>query len=178
MAGMKYSFNGKTPRFEGERIFTAPGADIIGDVVLKEDVSIWFNATLRGDLEPITVGRGSNIQDGSTVHTDTGIPTVIGDDVTVGHNCIIHGCEIGDGTLIGMGAVVLSGARIGRNCLVAAGSLVTGKTRCGDGVMLMGAPARVVKNLDEETIAAGLANSRRYVEKKNHYLAEGVGLPD
>ena len=171
---MIYDYDGKTPEFRGTRIFIAPGADVIGEVVLEEDSSVWFNATLRGDLEPIHLGRGSNVQDGSTVHTDTGIPTSIGADVTIGHNCVIHGCEIGDGSLIGMGSTILSGAKIGRNCLIGAGSLVTGSTVVPDGMMALGSPAKVLKPLGEGAIAKGLANSRRYVEKKDHYLEQGI----
>ena len=174
---MIYEYDGKSPDLRGRRIFIAPGADVIGAVILEEDTSIWFNATLRGDVEPISVGRGSNVQDGSSVHTDTGIPTVIGEDVTIGHNCVIHGCSIGDGSLIGMGSIILSGARIGKNCLVGAGSLVTGSTDCPDGMLLMGSPAKVIKPLKEGVIAKGLENCRRYVGKKNQYLAQGNRQP-
>ena len=175
---MIYPFNNKRPRLNGERIFVAPGADLIGDVTLEEDSGIWFNATLRGDLEPITVGEGSNVQDGSTVHTDRGFPVEIGRDVTIGHNCVIHGCTIGDGSLIGMGAVVLTGAKIGKNCLIAAGSLVTGKTEVPDGMMAMGSPAKVVKSLKEGVIARNLENSAHYVTNKDAYLAQGLGQPE
>lgn len=172
---MIYDYDGNTPEIRGEKVFVAPGADVIGQVVLEEDSSIWFNTTLRGDLEPISVGRGSNIQDGSTVHTDTGIPTVIGEDVTIGHNCVIHGCSIGDGSLIGMGSVILSGSRIGKNCLIGAGSLVTGGTVIPDGMLALGSPAKIIKPLKESAIKKGLENSQRYVEKKNHYLQQGLG---
>ncbi len=172
---MIYKFRNCSPRLEGERIFIAPGANVIGQVTLKEDTGIWFNTTIRGDDEPITVGQKSNIQDGCTVHTEEGFPTVIGEEVTVGHNCVIHGCRIGDGSLIGMGSVILSGAKIGKNCLVAAGSLVTGKTECPDGSMLKGSPARVTQKLDKEVIAAGRNNAREYVKKKNVYLEQGIG---
>ncbi|MCG8452536.1 MAG: gamma carbonic anhydrase family protein [Spirochaetales bacterium] len=168
----------RRPVLDGDRIFVAPGADVIGDVQLSEDVNIWFNATLRGDLEPIIIGRGSNVQDGSSVHTDRGFPTVIGEDVTIGHNCVIHGCSIGDGTLVGMGAIVLTGAKVGKNCLIGAGALVTGGTEIPDGMLVLGAPARPVKPLQEGAIEKNLANSAHYVENKNQYLAEGIGVPD
>ena len=158
----------------GSRIFVAPGADVIGDVILEEDTGIWFNSTLRGDIEPISVGRGTNVQDGSTLHTDRGLPVVIGENVTIGHNCVIHGCEIGDGTLIGMGSTVLSGAKIGKNCLIGAGSLVTGSTVVPDGMLALGSPAKVIKPLKEGAIQKGLDNARRYVEKKDAYLEEGL----
>ena len=175
---MIYEYEGRRPKLDGERIFIAPGADVIGDVVLGEDTGVWFNATLRGDLEPITVGRGSNIQDGCTVHTDTGVPTNIGEDVTIGHNCVIHGCDIGDGCLIGMGSVVLSGAKIGKNCLIGGGSLVTGGMDIPDGMLVLGSPAKVIKPLGEGAIAKGRRNSESYVEKKDKYLAAGIGRPE
>lgn len=173
---MIYEFEGRRPRFRGKKIFAAPSADIIGAVVLYEDSSVWFNTTLRGDIEPITVGRGSNVQDGSTVHTDRGLPAVIGENVTIGHNCVIHGCTIGDGSLIGMGTTILSGARIGRNCLVGGGSLVTGGLEVPDGMLVMGSPAKVIKPLNEGVIAKGLENSARYVENKDRFLAQGIGV--
>jgi carbonic anhydrase/acetyltransferase-like protein (isoleucine patch superfamily) len=170
---MIYDFEGHRPELCGDGIFIAPGAHVIGKVTLHEDVSIWFNATLRGDLEPISIGRGSNIQDGSTVHTDRGLPTTIGENVTVGHNCVIHGCSVGDGSLIGMGSTILSGARIGRNCLVGAGSLVTGSMNVPDGMLVMGSPAKIVKPLTEGVIAKSLSNSANYVQNKNRYLKDG-----
>ena len=172
---MIYAYEGKRPRAAGDRVFVAPGADIIGDVVLGADASIWFNATLRGDIEPITVGEGSNVQDGSSVHTDKGYPAVIGKGVTVGHNCVIHGCEIGDGSLVGMGAVVLTGAKVGRDCLIGAGALVTGGTVIPDGSLALGSPAKVVKGLGPGTIAEIRANGENYVARKDSYLASGVG---
>ncbi|OQX29410.1 MAG: gamma carbonic anhydrase family protein [Spirochaeta sp. LUC14_002_19_P3] len=173
---MIYNFDEHSPSFVGTKIFVAPGADIIGRVSLAEDSSVWFNATLRGDLEPISVGRGSNIQDGSSVHTDMGYPVIIGENVTVGHNCVIHGCVIGDGSLIGMGAVILTGARIGRNCLIGAGALLTGTMDVPDGMMVLGAPAKTIKSLTEEAISKCHQNSAHYVEQKDAYLRQGIGL--
>ena len=172
---MIYDFEGKLPELKGERIFIAPGADVIGAVILHEDTGIWFNVTLRGDLEPITIGRGSNVQDGSTIHTDLGLPTVVGENVTIGHNCIIHGCVIGDGSLIGMGSTILSGAKIGKNCLIGGGALVTGGMDIPDGMLVLGSPAKIVKPLQEGVIARGLENSARYVTNKDRYLAQGIG---
>ena len=175
MEPMIYDFQGKSPIFDGKRIFVAPGADLIGEVRLAEDSSVWFNTTLRGDLEPITVGRGSNVQDGSTLHTEKGIPTVVGENVTIGHNCVIHGCAIGDGTLVGMGSVILSGAKIGKNCLIGGGSLVTGGMDIPDGMLVLGSPAKIVKPLTESVIERVHRNSSSYVAKKDEYLAQGLG---
>lgn len=172
---MIYDFNGHSPRFASERIFVAPSADIIGHVYLAQDTSVWFNSTIRGDLEPITIGRGSNIQDGCTVHTDQGFPTVIGEDVTVGHNSVIHGCVIGDGTLVGMGSVILTGAKIGRNCLIGAGALITGTMNVPDGMLVLGSPAKVVKPLSERAMSECLQNSTTYAQRKDHFLEQGIG---
>lgn len=169
------AFEGIEPRLEGERIFVAPGAAVIGDVILGEDVGIWFNTVLRGDIERITVGSGSNVQDGSILHTDTGKPCVIGEGVTIGHNCVIHGCEIGDRTLIGMGAVVLTGARVGRECIIGAGALVTGKSDIPDGTMAVGAPARVIRKVTDDELEKMRANTQRYIHKVVRYLREGLG---
>ena len=172
---MIYEFNGKRPEISGERVFIAPGADLIGAVELHEDVSIWFNVTLRGDIEPILVGERSNIQDGSTVHTDSGLPVHIGKGVTIGHNCVIHGCTVGDDSMVGMGSTVLSGARIGKNCLIGAGSLVSGGTVIPDGSLALGSPARVIKALNPHMLQKIIDNGRNYTDKKNIYLQAGIG---
>jgi len=174
---MIYGFEGLTPELKGGSIFIAPSADVIGHVILHEDSSIWFNVTLRGDIEPIIIGRGSNIQDGSTVHTDRGLATHIAGNVTIGHGCVIHGCIIGEGSLIGMGSTILSGARIGRNCLVGGGSLVTGDMNVPDGMLVLGSPAKVTRTLKESAITRILENAAHYVHIKNRYLAEGIGTP-
>jgi carbonic anhydrase/acetyltransferase-like protein (isoleucine patch superfamily) len=119
-----YSLDGSTPTL-GRDVYVAPNATVVGDVHLGDDVSIWFGAVLRGDVERLTVGRGSNVQDNSVLHSDPGSPLVVGERVTVGHGCILHGCRIGDGALIGMGSTILNDARIGRNCLVGANALIT-----------------------------------------------------
>src|SRR5689334_16980371 len=121
-----YSLDQKTPRLPAAgRYWVAPDAQVIGDVRLGEDVGIWFGAVLRGDNDPITIGARSNVQDNSVIHADEGVPTTIGADVTIGHKAILHGCTVGDNSLIGMGATVLNGAVIGRNCIVGANALVT-----------------------------------------------------
>jgi len=154
-----FSLDGVTPTLPDEDdAFIAPGAMVIGRVTLGAGASVWFNAVLRGDGEPITVGDGSNIQDGAILHTDPGHPCTVGADVTVGHRAILHGCTVGDGALIGMGAVVLNGAVIGRNCLVGANALVTEGKHIPDGSLVIGQPGKVARALSAEEIA-GLAHS-------------------
>jgi len=149
--------------------WVADSAQVIGRVELQEGASVWFGAVLRGDNEWITVGRGSNVQDGSVLHTDVGCPLVIGKDVTVGHQVTLHGCTIGDGSLIGIQAVVLNNARIGRNCLVGAGALVTEGKEFPDGSLIMGSPARVVKQLSPEQFERLRQGAVHYTEKAARY---------
>lgn len=146
-----------------EHCWIAPGAQVIGDVRIAVDVGIWFNAVLRGDNDPISIGRGTNIQDGVMIHTDLGFPTTIGDGCTIGHHAIIHGCIIGDNTLIGMGATVLNGAVIGKNCLVGANALVSEGKIFPDNSLIVGAPARVVRTLDDSAIARLRLSAENYV---------------
>ena len=144
---------------EQKNAYIAPGAVVVGDVVLEEDVSIWYNAVLRGDSGAIRIGRGTNIQDNCVIHEKT----AIGQYCTVGHGAIVHGCTVGDGCLIGMGAIILGGAQLGDGCLVAAGSVVTGKTVAPAGWLLMGNPAKLVRNLTPEELMANLKNATEYV---------------
>ncbi|KGM42754.1 hypothetical protein JY97_11815 [Alkalispirochaeta odontotermitis] len=174
---MLYNFEGKNPEFRGERIFVAPSADIIGSVILCENSSVWFNCTLRGDIELIFLGESSNIQDGSSVHTDDGAPTMIGANVTIGHNCVIHGCEIKEGCLIGMGSVILTGAVIGKNSLIGAGSLVTENMSIPERSLVLGSPARVIKKLEDAVLEKCLKNSARYVLNAHRYLDLEIGRP-
>ncbi len=160
-----------TPQLPG-RYYLAPGAQLIGNVILGEDASIWFNAVLRGDNEPITVGRRSNIQDGSVLHTDPGAPLTIGEGVTVGHKAMLHGCIVGDNSLIGIGAVILNRAVIGCNSLVGAGALVTEGKVFPDGVLIMGAPARVVRELTPEQIDSLKRSAQTYVANGQRYAQE------
>ena len=132
------------------RFWIAPNAQLMGRIVLKEDVSIWWGAILRGDNDPITVGERSNVQDGSVLHTDEGTPLTIGEDVTIGHMVMLHGCSIGDGSLIGIGSIVLNGARIGKGCLVGANTLITEGKEFPDNSMIVGSPGRVLKTLTPE----------------------------
>lgn len=152
-------------------VFLADTARVIGDVHLAEDSSVWFGAVIRGDTDRISVGRGSNIQDASVLHADHGVPLTIGDNVTVGHQVMLHGCTIGDDSLIGIGAVVLNGAKIGKNCLVGAGSLVTEGKEFPDGSMIMGSPAKLVRQLTPEQMQGLRESARRYVENARRFKA-------
>lgn len=151
--------------------YVAPGARIIGNVTLAEEVGIWFNAVLRGDNEPIVIGPGSNVQDGCIFHTDPGFPLTLGADVTVGHNAILHGCTVGDGTLIGMGAVVLNGARIGKGCLIGANALITEGKEIPDNSMAVGQPAKIVRTIDERLAAELRRAAEVYRRRQAHYRA-------
>jgi carbonic anhydrase/acetyltransferase-like protein (isoleucine patch superfamily) len=167
-----YQLDTLTPRL-AETVWVADSAQVIGNVELAEGVSIWFGAILRGDNEPIRIGKNSNVQDGSMLHSDPGSPLTLGENVTVGHQVMLHGCTIGDGSLIGIKAVVLNGAKIGRNCLVGAGSLVTEGKEFPDGSMIMGSPAKVVRELTPEQIAGLARAARHYVENARRF---GAGL--
>ena len=146
---MIYKLGNKVPNF-GENNYIAENATVIGDVSTSDNVSIWFGAVVRADMSKVTVGRESNIRDNTTVHGDTPYPVTIGERVTIGHNCIIHGCTIGDECIIGMGSILLNGSVIPKNCLVAAGSVVTPKLQAKEGDLIAGSPARVVRALTEE----------------------------
>lgn len=153
--------------------WVAPDANVIGRVRLGAGASVWFGATLRGDNDWITVGAGSNIQESSVLHTDMGYPLTIGRDCTIGHNVILHGCTIGDESLIGMGATVLNGARIGRNCLIGAGALITEGKEIPDGALVMGSPGRVVRMLDDQAIE-NLRRSARGYQTNARRFASGL----
>ena len=154
-----------------ESAWVADSAQVMGRIELEQDASVWFGAVLRGDNEPIRIGRCSNIQDGSVLHSDVGQPMTVGPYVTVGHQAMLHGCTIGEGSLIGIGAIVLNGARIGKNCLVGAGALVTEGKEFADGSMILGSPARVVRQLTSEQIASIRRNVLGYVENARHFKA-------
>ncbi|MBD9597018.1 MULTISPECIES: gamma carbonic anhydrase family protein [unclassified Ensifer] len=165
-----YRLGARAPRVPANgRFYVAPGAVVIGDVRLEEDVSIWFNAVLRGDNEPIILRRGCNVQDGCVVHTDPGYPVEISEDVTVGHNATIHGCRIGKGSLVGMGAAILNGAQIGERCLIGAGALVRENMVIPDGALVLGVPAQVVRVLDGKTAEALSIGAQRYRAKARSY---------
>ncbi|MCL3882651.1 gamma carbonic anhydrase family protein [Marivita sp. GX14005] len=156
-----YTIDGTAPQV-AEDTWIAPDANVIGRIVLNAGVGIWFGATLRGDNEPITVGEGTNIQENCVLHTDMGYPLTIGAGCTIGHKVMLHGCTIGENTLIGMGATVLNGAKIGRNCLIGAGALITEGKEIPDGSLVMGAPGKVVRQLDEAAIEALRQSAKAY----------------
>jgi len=156
----------------GEDFFVAPSADVIGNVRLENNASIWFNAVVRGDNELITIGENSNVQDCSVLHTDPGFPLIIGKNVTIGHKVMLHGCTIGDNSLIGINAVVLNGAKIGKNCLIGANSLVTEGNVIPDGSLVMGSPAKVVKVLSAEQQTGLVKSAEGYVAKSKQFKAE------
>jgi carbonic anhydrase/acetyltransferase-like protein (isoleucine patch superfamily) len=167
-ADMIFQLGERRVRAEGN-FFIADGAVVIGDVLLKNDASVWFNAVVRGDNEPITIGERSNVQDCAVLHTDLGTPLVIGANVTVGHKVVLHSATIGDGSLIGINAVVLTGAKIGRGCLIGANALVTEGKEIPDGSLVMGSPGKVVRALTREQIANLLVSARNYVENFKRY---------
>ncbi|MES2714890.1 MAG: gamma carbonic anhydrase family protein [Pseudomonadota bacterium] len=152
--------------------WVAESAVVVGKVHLAENASVWYGAVLRGDNDHIRVGANSNVQDGSVLHTDNGVPLTIGDNVTVGHQVTLHGCTIGDGSLIGIQSIVLNGARIGRNCLVGAGSLVTEGKEFPDGVLIVGRPAKVVRELTPEQIANLQRSATHYVAQQQRHASQ------
>ena len=168
---MKYSLDGVAVQLRGDGHFIAPNAAVIGDVVLEENVSVWFSVVIRGDAEKIHIGAGSNIQDGTVCHADPGQPLVIGSNVTVGHCAMVHGCTIGDGSLVGIGAVILNGAKVGKNCVIAANATVPENMEIPDGSLVMGTPARIKKQLSEEEQAMFSVNAVHYVDNARRYRA-------
>jgi carbonic anhydrase/acetyltransferase-like protein (isoleucine patch superfamily) len=170
---MLYELDGVGVRAEGEH-WVADSAVVVGNVLLKQNASVWFNAVIRGDNELITIGEGSNVQDGSVLHTDPGCPLTIGSHVTVGHKVMLHGCEIGEGSLIGINAVVLNGAKIGKNCIVGANALITEGKEIPDNSMVMGSPGKVVKTLTDEQAAGIRVGAAHYVENARRFKAGAV----
>jgi carbonic anhydrase/acetyltransferase-like protein (isoleucine patch superfamily) len=158
--------------------FVAPSASLIGAVKMAANASVWFNCVLRADNEPIVIGENSNVQDGSVLHVDPGYPIEIAANVTIGHKVMLHGCQIGEGTLIGMNAVVLNGARIGKNCLIGANALVTENMEIPDGSMVLGSPAKVVKTLDEKLQMRLAEGAKHYVDNGARYRNGLVQLDD
>ena len=167
---MIYELDGIAPEIHPEA-WVAPGAHVMGRVVLGAGASVWFGAALRGDNEPITVGQDTNIQENCVLHTDMGYPLVIGAFCTIGHKAMLHGCTIGEGSLIGMGATVLNGAKIGRGCLIGAGALVTEGKEIPDGALVMGAPGKVVRMLDEAARARLLQSAAGYRANAERFRA-------
>lgn len=168
-----YSLGNLTPKVpSADKFWVAPDAHVIGQVDLGDDVGIWFGAVLRGDNEPIAIGAQTNIQEGVMIHTDPGFPVTIGAGCTIGHHAIIHGCTIGENSLVGMGATILNGARIGKNCLIGANALVTENKEFPDNSLIVGSPARVVRTLDEAA-AAGLGlSAQSYVRNWQRFARD------
>ena len=163
-----YRLDDRVPKYPASA-YVAPQGIVIGQVTLAENVSVWYGAVLRGDNDRISIGPDSNVQEGCVLHTDHGQPLVIGQGVTVGHQAMLHGCTIGDHTLIGIQSVVLNGARIGRHCIVGAGALVTEGKEFPDGVLIVGAPAKVARELTPEQIAGLKASATHYVQQQQRH---------
>ena len=174
---MLYALDEVSPRI-GDECFVAPDAAVIGNVLLRDESSVWFGAVIRGDNEPIEIGRGSNVQDGSVLHTDPGAPLRLDKYVTVGHQVMLHGCQIGASTLIGIGATVLNHARIGANSLVGAHALITEGKEFPDGVLILGSPAKVIRELTDEEKSALDQSARHYIERAALYLRRLRPLSD
>ncbi|MRU13858.1 gamma carbonic anhydrase family protein [Roseovarius sp. A21] len=163
-----YMLDGHSPKIARDT-WIAPDANLIGKVVLEEAASVWFGCTLRGDNEEILIGAGSNVQENCVMHTDMGYPLVIGAGCTIGHKAMLHGCTLGENTLIGMGATVLNGAKIGKNCLIGAGALVTEGKEIPDGSLVMGAPGKVVRELDDKAIQGLRASALHYQQNMRRF---------
>ena len=168
---MLYALNDISPQTQG-KFFVAPDAAVIGDVFLAEDSSIWFGVVVRGDVERITIGRGSNVQDNSVLHCDPGAPLILDEFVTIGHQVMLHGCQIGKNSLIGIGSTILNHAIIGANCIVGANSLVTENKEFPEGVLILGAPAKVVRELTEEEKTGLPTYATRYIDRAERYRRE------
>jgi carbonic anhydrase/acetyltransferase-like protein (isoleucine patch superfamily) len=173
-----YALGGERPDLpaDGRRSWIAPNATLIGKVWIGEEASIWFGAVLRGDNEPIAIGPRTNVQDLVLMHTDPGFPVTVGSDCTIGHRAIVHGASVGDGSLVGMGAIVLNGARIGRQCLIAAGALVREGMEIPDGSLVAGVPGRIVRSLDDAAIAMIAHTAEDYVRNGARFRAGLAGL--
>ncbi|HWD66413.1 MAG TPA: gamma carbonic anhydrase family protein [Caulobacteraceae bacterium] len=156
---------------EADEYWIAPSASVIGKVIIKKNASIWFGAVVRGDNEPIEIGENSNVQDNSVLHTDYGSPLTIGPNVTIGHKVMLHGCTIGEGSLVGIGAIVLNGARIGRSCLIGAQALITEGKEIPDFSVIMGAPGKIVRQVTPEQAAGLRAGAQHYVENWKRFRA-------
>ncbi len=167
-----YALGEVAPQFPGEDYWIAPTAAVMGNVKLLKNASVWFGATIRGDNELITIGENSNVQDGSVLHTDPGAPLTIGTDVTVGHLVMLHGCTIGDNTLVGIGSVILNRARIGKNCLIGANTFIGEGKEIPDNSMVLGAPGKVIRQIDEKMAAVLKGSAQHYVDNWKRYRAE------
>jgi len=167
-----YTLAGRRVEMRGHEHYIAPNATVVGTVVLQDRTSVWFNAVIRGDNEPVVVGEGSNIQDGSVLHTDPGAPLTIGSGVTVGHMVMLHGCTIGDNSLIGIKAVILNHARIGHDCIIGANALIPEGRDIPDRSLVIGSPGRVIREVTDEEIQGLRESAEHYVENMRRYLSE------
>lgn len=172
-----YALGALAPRLPSEgEYWIAPTASVMGDVILQKNASIWWGAVARGDTDTLTIGENSNVQDSSVLHADKGMPLVIGANVTVGHMVMLHGCTIGDNSLIGIGSIVLNGARIGRNCLIGAGALIPEGKEIPDNSLVMGAPGKVVREIGEQQAAVLQASALHYVENWKRFRRDLAAL--
>lgn len=172
-----YALDGVAPDIDPDVGFIAPNAVLIGDVEIGPEAGIWFGVVMRGDIERISIGARSNVQENAVLHTDKGFPLSIGTNCTIGHGAIIHGCTIGDNSLIGMGATVLNGARIGKNCLIGANALITEGKDIPDNSLVVGAPGKVIRTLGPEAAADLAASAERYVKNARRFASGLVELP-
>ncbi|MGH1368928.1 MAG: gamma carbonic anhydrase family protein [Maritimibacter sp.] len=169
---MIYELDGIAPQI-AQDAWIAPDANVIGNVVMGAKSSVWFGCTIRGDNDPIVIGAGSNVQEACVFHTDPGCPLTLGENVTIGHKAMLHGCTVGDGSLVGMGATVLNGAVIGKGCLIGAGALITEGKVIPDGSLVMGAPGKVVRELDAKAMQGLLASAQHYQDNAARF-AKGL----
>ena len=165
---MIYEFEKNTPVIH-KNSWVASSAVLIGKVILKKDANVWFNVVLRGDIEPITIGEGSNVQDGSVFHTDPGCPLILGKNVTVGHMAMLHGCEIADNTLIGIGSTILNKTKIGRNCIIGANTLIPENKTIPDNSLVLGSPGKVIRQVTDKEIEEIKENAKHYVDNYKKY---------
>lgn len=174
-----YALDGVEPQFEDrDSNWIAPDAAVVGDVRVGHDVGIWFGAAIRGDREAITIGARSNVQEHAVMHTDPGFPLTVGEGCTIGHRAVLHGCTVGDNSLIGMGAIVLNGAKIGKNCLVGAGALVTEGKEFADNSLIVGSPAKAIRTLDDAATDRLRRSADDYVENQRRFGSGMVKLTD
>jgi len=167
-----YSLGDKKVQIVGDDYFIADNATVIGSVIIHNDVGIWFNAVIRGDNDPITIGEGTNIQDGAVLHTDEGIPLNIGKGVTVGHQAMLHGCRVGDNSLVGINAVILNNAQIGKNCIIGANCLITQGKIIPDNSMVLGSPGKIVREVNEEEIEELKHSAEHYIQNYKRFKKE------
>ncbi|TMW72846.1 gamma carbonic anhydrase family protein [Alteribacter natronophilus] len=170
---MIYEFEGKKPELH-DSVYLAPNTHVIGNVTLEEDVSVWFNTTIRGENDEIKIGKGSNIQENSMIHVDEGFPVTIGQNVTIGHNCVVHGCTIEDGALIGMGAIILNGAHIKKGAVIAAGAVVGENKTVDEGMLAAGVPAKPLKKVKEELQERILDGAKFYQNNGKRFQKAGI----